>query len=264
MIPSDDALYGTITQDVGTSIAGAPVTGASTVEVPRMAIVSDFGFRVMVPFAPTESRAGNVAGRWVQLDRPGVEPLLEWGGRGLPMLDFELKVGWPDHRPIETLLAELAEVARRPSKVTIVGWHGLAGGTWRVTDMTIETTRLTEANQVCQALVAMQLTRASDAKVQRGTFSTVTPGTLTNAPSAMTVYGPAQPGSGSTTGTPASTKPALVEAAKWGWIPRSSLTKKWQTVADQIGIKDVRKGLPTARTPYGDAVTTPSSSDLIG
>jgi len=241
VIPSDDALYGTITQDVGTSGAGAPVTSTSTVEVPRMAIVSDFGFRVMVPFAPTESRAGNVAGRWVQLDRPGVEPLLEWSGRGLPTLDFELKVGWPDHRPIETLLAELAEVARRPSKVTIVGWHGIAGGTWRVTDMTIETTRLNELNQVCQALVSMQLTHASDAKVQRGTFSTVTPGTLTNAPSAMTVYGPAQPGSGSTTGTPASTKPALVDAVKEGRLERADLMKKWQTVADKLRAEDLRQ-----------------------
>lgn len=240
MIPSDDALYGTITQNTGASTAGVPVTGTSVVDVPRMALVSDFGFRIMVPFAPTESRAGNVAGRWVQLDRPGVEPLLEWSGRGLPTLDFELKVGWPDHRPIETVLAELTELARRPSLVTVIGWHALAGGTWRVTDLSIETTYLDQGNHVTQALVAMQLTRASDAKVQRGTFTSLTPGTLTNTPSNLTVYGPAQPGA-ATTGTPASTKPALVEAEKRGWLDFWDLARKWQEAADKAKIRDVRE-----------------------
>lgn len=242
-----DVVVGTITQEVTTSGAGAPPDPvATTVSVPRMALVSDAGWRVIVPFAPVSSTVRNAAGRWVTLDRPGTEPLLEWNGRGLPTLDFDLKVGWPDHRPIETVLAQLSELARRPSKVTIVGWHGLAGGFWRVTELTIDTDYLDEANRVTQATVTMQLTAASDAKVQRGTFTTVTPGTLTNTPTNLVVYGPS---------TPASAKPELVEAAKKKG-EAIDLNTMWRTVARWLGIDEVRKKLLAKGTVAGSAAVS--------
>ncbi len=137
---------------------------------PKMVMHTDNGnHRLVVPYAPREVEQANLAGDWVEIERPGRSPILSRASDPLKTLGFELFLGQP--APNKSAGAEmqlLKKLADSPSPI-VVRFSAAEAGLWRITDLTISSVHRREGdNAITRATANLTLTRASNYKAALG------------------------------------------------------------------------------------------------
>lgn len=138
---------------------------AAPARYPKVSIVAESGFTVTFPYAPNEIDYKNLTPGFDEQERPGRAPLLLRSGDQLIEMSFSAKLCRPDHTSIEDVLAKFVWLMALGERVR-VGYDGLSGGLWRITEGAITVTDHEPfTNHVNEGTLQMTLKRASDLAV---------------------------------------------------------------------------------------------------
>lgn len=102
---------------------------------PKMIIVTESGDVFVVPYAPRETTTAGFNPTYEQVPRGGRRPFLIESGKGLPTMDFQLVVGFPDwNQSIEDILEEMQELAESGDRLVVRLDRTSSRWRWRLTD----------------------------------------------------------------------------------------------------------------------------------
>lgn len=137
---------------------------------PKMLIVSEDpnSIRLEVPYAPLGGD-NDYSADYVEVDRPGREPLVVRAADPLHRYSVDMIVGYPDgQQSIEDLLKQLRRLSFRRTRMRIT-YGPSEGGWWRLTRLSwTDERRAHGSNEITRATVSATFTRAVDAVVNPG------------------------------------------------------------------------------------------------
>lgn len=133
---------------------------STRVRAPKMLLVTEQGQRLVIPFAPLEVEHGEIGRTFVQMERPGREPLLEKAGRKLRTMSMTFVIAVDGVQTVENTLASFRRLADAGDRVT-VAYGPSEAGWWRLTGCTMRSIFRSEANHdITHAEVTVEFTQA--------------------------------------------------------------------------------------------------------
>ena len=133
---------------------------AQRIRAPKMLLVTEQGQRLVIPFAPLEVEHGEIGRTFVQLDRPGREPLLERAGRKLRTMSMTFIVAVDGQTSVEGTLAAFRRLADAGDRLT-VAYGPSEAGWWRITTCSMRSISRSEASHdISHGEVTVEFTQA--------------------------------------------------------------------------------------------------------
>lgn len=150
-------------------VAPAPTTESH----PKMEIVAEGGVAFVVPYAPRETTTEGFGPVWQTVTRGGRKPLLLEAGQGLPVMSFQLIIGYPDwNASIEDILSDLQELAESGSRMKVRLDGTTARFRWRMTKYSQQVlARQHGTNDATRAICDFEFTVVSDPATMSGPAS---------------------------------------------------------------------------------------------
>lgn len=158
-----------ITQSIGT-----PIPVVMPARTDKVTFVSENGYTIRVPFAPSEMQIDNLAPVYSVLERPGKQELLLWDREQLTQVTLTVFIAAENQRlnPIGSVEQWITNFRNHVASRT--RWRFMYGPQvdrhwWRFTDVSIKTQlRTPDTNEIAVATADIQLTQASDVSIRVG------------------------------------------------------------------------------------------------